>query len=52
VRNLEITLATASNQPSTLAFDPVTTTQIRLTMTSPTPGTASGFLRLAELRPS
>jgi hypothetical protein len=42
-RNLTITWASASGQPSTLSFDPVDTTGIRLTMTSPAPGTASGF---------
>jgi hypothetical protein len=30
----------------------VTTTQIRLTMTSPSPGTASGFLSIADLKAS
>jgi hypothetical protein len=32
-----------------IAFDPVRTDRIRLTMTSPTPGTATGFLRISEL---
>ena len=35
--------------PTTIAFDPVRTDRIRLTMTSPTPGTATGFLRISEL---
>jgi beta-galactosidase len=52
VPNLTITWATASGQPSTFSFDPVTTTQIRLTMTSPSPGTASGFLSIADLKAS
>jgi len=47
---LKISWATASGQPTTLTFDPVTTTRVRLDMTSPLPGTASGFLRIAELR--
>jgi beta-galactosidase len=47
---LMISWATASGQPTTLTFDPVTTTRVRLDMTSPLPGTASGFLRIAELR--
>jgi beta-galactosidase len=50
VRNLKITWATASNQPTAIAFDPVTTSQIKLTMTSPSPGTAAGFLQIAELQ--
>ena len=50
VHNLKITWATASNQPTTITFDPVTTSQVRLTMTSPSPGTASGFLQIAELK--
>jgi beta-galactosidase len=50
VRNLQVDKATASNQPTTLTFDPVQTTKIRLDMTSPAPGTSTGFLRLAELK--
>jgi beta-galactosidase len=50
VTNLKIAWATASNQPTTLTFDPVSTSQIRLTMTSPSPGTATGFLTIAELK--
>jgi len=50
VRNLKIDWATASNQPTTLTFDPVTASQIQLTMTSPAPGTAAGFLMIAELQ--
>jgi beta-galactosidase len=50
VRNLRIVWATASNQPTTLTFDPVRTAAVRLDMTSPTPGTSSGFLRIAELQ--
>jgi beta-galactosidase len=50
VRNLKIAWATASNQPTTLSFDPVSASQIRLTMTSPSPGTATGFLTIAELK--
>jgi beta-galactosidase len=49
VRNLQVDKATASNQPTTLTFDPVRTTKIRLDMTSPAPGTSTGFLRIAEL---
>jgi beta-galactosidase len=49
VSNLHVTWATASDQPTTLTFDPVHTDQVRLTMTSPAPGTAAGFLRISEL---
>ena len=49
VRNLQVDKATASNQPTTITFDPVRTTKIRLDLTSPAPGTSTGFLRLAEL---
>ena len=49
VKNLDVTLATATNPPSTLAFDPVNTTQVKLEMTSPAPGTNAGFFRITEL---
>jgi beta-galactosidase len=49
VQNQRVTWATASGQPSTVTFDPVTTTQVRMEMTSPAPGTSAGFLRIAEL---
>jgi beta-galactosidase len=49
VANQRVTWATASGQPSTIAFDPVTTTQVRLEMTSSAPGTSAGFLSIAEL---
>jgi beta-galactosidase len=52
VANQRVTWATASGQPSSIAFDPVTTTQVRLEMTSSAPGTAAGFLRIAELSAS
>jgi hypothetical protein len=52
VRNLRIAWATGSNQPTTLTFDPVSTSQLRLTMTGRSPGTAAGFLMIAELRAS
>ena len=50
VRDLKTTWATASGQATTLSFGPVTTSQIRLTMTSPSPGTPAGFLMIAELQ--
>ena len=50
VRNLTIDWATASNQPTTLAFDPVRSSALRLDMTSAAPGTGGGFLTIAELQ--
>jgi len=50
VRNLTIDRATASNQPTTLTFDPVRSSQLRLDMTSAAPGTGGGFLMIAELQ--
>ncbi|HUY52856.1 MAG TPA: glycoside hydrolase family 2 TIM barrel-domain containing protein [Streptosporangiaceae bacterium] len=50
VRNLTIDRATAANQPTTLTFDPVRSSQVRLDMTSPAAGTGTGFLQIAELR--
>jgi beta-galactosidase len=52
VRDPQVTLATASGQPSVITFDPVTTTQVRLEMTSAAPGTSTGFFRIAELSAS
>jgi beta-galactosidase len=49
-RNVQVTLATASNQATTVTFDPVTSREVRLTMTSPAPGTATGFLQITELQ--
>jgi beta-galactosidase len=49
VRNLSVTWATASSQPTSITFDPVATARIVLTMTSPAPGTAGGFFAIAEL---
>ncbi|MGI8334232.1 glycoside hydrolase family 2 TIM barrel-domain containing protein [Actinomadura scrupuli] len=50
VRNPRVTWAAASNRPTTITFDPVRTTQLKLDMTSRAPGTATGFLRITELR--
>lgn len=52
VNKVSINWATASDQPTTITFDPVDTTEIRATMTSPTPGTAGGFLRISQLSAS
>lgn len=49
VSGLKISWAAASGQPTTLTFDEVSTTRVRLDMTSPSPGTSAGFLRIAEL---
>jgi beta-galactosidase len=49
VQNQHVTWAAASGQPSTVTFDPVTTTEVRLEMTSAAPGTSAGFLRISEL---
>ncbi len=49
VSNLVVTQAAATNQPSTLSFDPVNTTQLRVEMTSPSPGTNAGFFQITEL---
>ncbi|GLZ33786.1 beta-galactosidase [Lentzea sp. NBRC 105346] len=52
VKGLKVTWASESNAPSTIAFDAVTTTSVRLVMTSPTPSTSNGFLKIAELAAS
>jgi beta-galactosidase len=49
VSNPSITWASASNQPTVISFDPVQTTELRLEMTSPAPGSATGFLQISEL---
>jgi beta-galactosidase len=50
VRNLTVSRAAASNQPTTLTFAPVRSSQVRLDMTSAAPGTAAGFLQIVELQ--
>jgi beta-galactosidase len=50
VANQQVQLATASNQPTTITFDPVSTTAVRLDLTSPAPDTATGFLQVTELQ--
>jgi beta-galactosidase len=47
--NVKVSWATASNEATTITFDPVRTSSVRLTMTSPAPGTAGGFFAIAEL---
>ncbi|WP_095984947.1 glycoside hydrolase family 2 TIM barrel-domain containing protein [Cystobacter fuscus] len=49
VSHPSISWASASNQPTVISFDPVQTTELRLEMTSPAPGSATGFLQISEL---
>jgi len=49
-RRQAVTWATASDQPTTVRFDKVSTTQIRLVMTSAAPGTSNGFVQISELQ--
>jgi beta-galactosidase len=49
VHNPRIEWATSSNQPTRITFDPVATSRIKLDMTSRSPGSAHGFLQIAEL---
>lgn len=49
VSNLEIAWAAASNEPTSISFDPVTTTEIRLDMTSASPRTPAGHIQIGEL---
>jgi len=44
-----VSWASASNEPTTITFDAVTTTRIRLTMTSAAPGTSAGFIAISQL---
>ena len=43
------TVATGSDQPSTVTFDPVSTTAVRLVMASAAPGTPDGSVQLSEV---
>ncbi len=49
VNKLGVTWATVSDGPTTITFDAVDTTDIRLTMIGAAPGTAGGFLRISQL---
>jgi beta-galactosidase len=51
-RGVAVSWASASNQPTSITFEPLTTSVIRLTMTSSAPGTAGGFIAIAELSAS
>ncbi|HUN34390.1 MAG TPA: glycoside hydrolase family 2 TIM barrel-domain containing protein [Trebonia sp.] len=48
-RNTKVTWASGSSEPTSISFEPVTTTRIRLTMTSAAPGTSVGFVAISEL---
>jgi beta-galactosidase len=50
VSDLGIAWAAGSNEPTSLTFDPVTTTQIKLSMTSKLPRTTAGHIQIAELQ--
>jgi beta-galactosidase len=50
VSDQQVQLAAGSNEPTTITFDPVSTTSIRLDMTSPAPDTSTGFMQITELR--
>jgi beta-galactosidase len=50
VTGLHVDWATASNQPTTIAFDPVGSTSLRLKLVSPHPNESDGFFQIAELQ--
>jgi beta-galactosidase len=50
VRHPHVTWATGSDQPTTITFDPVRTSRLRLDLTSRAPDTGTGFLGIAELQ--
>jgi hypothetical protein len=47
--NLDVQWAAASNGPTTIRFDPVSTTEIRLSMRSSQPDSPAGHLQITEL---
>ena len=47
--HLQVAWASASDEPTSVSFNAVTTSLVRLTMTSAAPGTAGGFLAIASL---
>jgi beta-galactosidase len=49
VTGLHVDWATASNQPTTIAFDPVDATSVRLKLISPHPNVSNGFFQISEL---
>jgi beta-galactosidase len=50
VRDPVISWASQSNQPTTITFDSISTSRVRLDMTSRSPNTATGFLQITELQ--
>jgi beta-galactosidase len=50
VNNAAVTWATASNQPSTITFDPVVATKVKLDMLSQFPAASNGAVQIAELQ--
>ena len=50
VANQHVEWATASNEPSTIAFDEVHASSVRIKMTSPFPNASNGFFQIAELQ--
>jgi beta-galactosidase len=50
VTGLHVDWATASNQPTTIAFDQVSATSVRLKLISPHPNESNGFFQIAELQ--
>jgi beta-galactosidase len=50
VSDPNVTFATGSNEPSTITFDPVATTKLKLEMTSQFPGATNGHLQISELQ--
>src|SRR3954451_11617077 len=49
VSNPHVAFASASGQPTVVSFDPVTTTRLRLDLTSAHPKAGDGFLAISEL---
>ena len=47
--NPHVALATASGRPTVVTFEPVTTTRLRLDLTSAHPKAGDGFLAVREL---
>jgi beta-galactosidase len=50
VTGLHVDWATASNQPTTIGFDPVDASSVRLKLISPHPNESNGFFQIAELQ--
>lgn len=48
--NQAVTLATGSDQPTTITFAKVATTAVRLVISSAAPGTPDGFVQISELQ--